>query len=62
VTELAQPRGVARVLVEVPEWVAQEPVQVRGENVCVQNAERLLLMKSEHPAPLRNAPNAVHRW
>ena len=43
-------------------WAAPEPVQVRQENVCVQNAERLLLMKSEHPVTLRNAPNAVHRW
>jgi len=70
VTEQAQPGGVVRVPVGVPEWVelakgewvAQEPVQVRGENVCVQNAERQLLMKSEHPATLRNALNAVHRW
>jgi hypothetical protein len=70
VTEQAQPGGVVRVPVEVPEWVelaegewvAPGLVQVRGENVCVQNAERLLLMKSEHPATLRNAPNAVHRW
>ena len=34
------------------EWVVPEPVQVRQENVCVQNAERLLLMKSEHPVTL----------
>ena len=34
------------------EWAAPEPVQVRQENVCVQNAERLLLMKSEHLATL----------
>jgi hypothetical protein len=70
VTGLAQPGGVVQVLVEVEEWVdlgegewvAQEPAQVRGESVCVQNAERPLLMKSEHPATLRNALNAVHRW
>jgi len=70
VTEQARRGEVVQEQVEVPEWVelakgewvAQEPVQVRGENVCVQNAERQLLMKSEHPATLRNAPNAVHRW
>lgn len=69
-TGLAQPEGVVQVPVEVAEWVelaegewvAQEPAQVREESVCVQNAERRLLMKSEHPATLRNALNAVHRW
>lgn len=34
------------------EWAAPEPVQVRLENVCVQNAERLLLMKQERRATL----------
>jgi hypothetical protein len=34
------------------EWVAPEQVQALEENAGVQNAERLLLMKSEHPAPL----------
>ena len=34
------------------EWAVPEPVQVRQENACVQNAEQLLLMKSEHPATL----------
>jgi len=70
VTELAQPGGVVRVPVEVAEWVAlakgewvaQEPVQVGGESVHVQNVGRPLLTKSEHPATLRNVPNAVHRW
>jgi len=37
---------------EWEEWAAPEPVQVLQENVCVQNAERLLLMKLEHPATL----------
>jgi hypothetical protein len=57
VTELAQFGGVVRGPAEAPEWVelakgewvAQEPAQVREENVHVQNVERLLLMKSEHP-------------
>jgi hypothetical protein len=70
VTELAQPGGVVQVPVGVAEWVelaegewmAQEPVQVRGESVCVQSAERLLPTKSEHPVTLRNAPNAEQRW
>jgi hypothetical protein len=44
------------------EWTGPERVWVQGESVCVQNAERLLLMKSEHPVTLRNAPNAVRRW
>jgi hypothetical protein len=60
VTEQA-PLGVAAlVLEEVQEWVdlvgeewaAPEPVQVLGENVCVQNVERLLLMKQERRATL----------
>ena len=34
------------------EWMAPEQVQVRQENVCVQNAERLLLMKQERHATL----------
>jgi hypothetical protein len=34
------------------EWVAPGQVWAMGENACVQNAERLLLMKSEHPATL----------
>ena len=45
---------------EVLEWVdlareervAPGQVQALEENACVQNAERLLLMKSEHPAHL----------
>jgi hypothetical protein len=44
------------------EWAAPEPVQVRLENVCVQNAERLLLMKSECPATIGSAPNVEKRW
>lgn len=69
-TGLAQPGGVVRVPVEVEEWVelaegewvAQDPAQVRGESVCVQNAEQRLPMKSEHPVILRNAPNAEQGW
>ena len=34
------------------EWVAPEQVQALEENARVQNVEPLLLMKSEHPAPL----------
>jgi hypothetical protein len=30
------------------EWTGPERVQDRGENACVQSAEQLLLMKSEH--------------
>jgi hypothetical protein len=30
------------------EWVVPEQEQVLAENACVQNAERLLLMMSEH--------------
>ena len=59
-TEQAHPGEVARGRVEVQEWVdlgeeewaVPEQVQVRLENACVQNAERLLLMKSEHPVTL----------
>ena len=55
------PRGeVARGQAEVQEWVylvgeewvVQEQVQVRLENVCVQNVEQPLLMRSEHPVTL----------
>jgi hypothetical protein len=53
-------RGVAQEQAEVQEWedpVAEEwavpePVQGLEGNVCVQNARRLLLMKSEHPVTL----------
>jgi len=44
------------------EWTGSERVRVQGESVCVQNAERLLLMKSGHLVTLRIAPNAVRRW
>jgi len=52
--------GVAALeAAEVLEWVAHEeekweaPGQVQAlGNACVQNAERLLLMKSEHPVTL----------
>ncbi|MDI7260989.1 MAG: hypothetical protein QME90_13855 [Thermodesulfobacteriota bacterium] len=58
--EQVHPGEVAREQEEVQEWVdlvreewvAPEQVQVRLENVCVQNAERLPLMKSEHPVTL----------
>jgi hypothetical protein len=43
-------------------WAAPEPVQVRQENVCVQNAERLLLMKWESPVTKRIAPSVEQRW
>jgi len=36
----------------VEEWAVPEPVEGREGNVCVQNAARLLLMKSEHPVTL----------
>jgi hypothetical protein len=70
VTELARPEALVQEQAEVQEWVdpegegwmVPEQVQALEENVCVQNAERLLLMKSEHPVTLRNVPNAVHRW
>jgi hypothetical protein len=34
------------------EWVVPGQVWALEENACVQNAERLLLMKLEHRAPL----------
>ena len=43
-------------------WAAPEPVQVRQENVCVQNAERLLFMKWESPVTKRIAPSVEQRW
>ena len=59
-TELARREALVQEQAEVQEWVdlvgeewaAPEPVQVRLENVCVQNAERLLLMKEERRATL----------
>jgi hypothetical protein len=59
VTEQVPPGGVVRERGEVQEWVGQEgvewvapeQVQAPAENVCVQNVERLFLMKSEHLAP-----------
>jgi hypothetical protein len=70
VTELAQPGGVVQEQGEAPEWVelaegewvAPGQAQVLQEIACVQSAERRLLMKSEHPVILRNAPNAEQRW
>ena len=47
---------------EEEEWKGPERVRVQGESVCVQNAERLLLMKPGYLVTLRNVPNAVHRW
>ena len=69
-TELVHPGGVVQEQAQVLEWVdlagegwaAPEPVQVRQENVCVQNAERLLLMKWESPVPTRIAPSVEQRW
>jgi len=60
VTELGHPGVVVREQAEVLEWVdregegwmAPEQVQALEENVCVQNAERLLLMKQERRATL----------
>jgi hypothetical protein len=60
VTEQAHPGGAvleqggAQEWVDLvgEEWVVPEPGQARQENVCVQNAERLLLMKLEHPVTL----------
>ena len=40
------------VELEGEEWVVPERVQDQEENVCVQNVERLLLMKLEHPVTL----------
>ena len=47
---------------EREEWGAPEQVQVRQENVCVQNAERLLLMRLECLVHIRTARNVVRRW
>lgn len=64
------PLGVAALVLEEvqewvdlvgEEWVALVQVQDLGENVCVQNVERLLLMKSEPPVPIRIAPSAGQR-
>jgi hypothetical protein len=60
VTERVHLGGVVQEQVEVPEWVdpageewvAPEQVQAPEENACVQNAERLLFMKLEHPVTL----------
>ena len=69
-TEQAHREEAVREEAEVPEeadlreeeGVAPERVRDPGENVCVQNAERLFPMKSGHPATLRNVRNAVRRW
>ncbi|OGP91331.1 MAG: hypothetical protein A2157_09970 [Deltaproteobacteria bacterium RBG_16_47_11] len=68
--ELAHPGEVVQEQVEVlewvdlarEEWVAPGPVQAREESVSVQNAERLLLMKSECHATIKTAPNVGQRW
>jgi len=44
------------------EWVVPKQVQALEENVCVQNAGRLLLMRLEGLVHLRTARNAVQRW
>jgi hypothetical protein len=64
VTELVQEQAEVREWVYLvgEEWVAQEQEQVRQENVCVQNAERLLLMKWESPVTKRIAPSVEQRW
>ena len=59
-TELVHPGGVVQEQEGVAEWVdregegwmAPEQVQALEENVCVQNAKRLLLMKQERRATL----------
>ena len=51
-----------RVVQEREEWVAPEQARVQKENVCVQNAEPPLLMRSERPVILRNVPNAAQQW
>jgi len=60
VTELAHPEALVQEQAEVQEWVdhegeervAPEQVQALEENVSVQNAKRLLLMKQERRAIL----------
>ena len=44
------------------EWAAQEPVQAQQGSVFVPNAERLLLMKSEHPVTRKIVRNAGQKW
>ena len=59
-TELAHPEALVQEQAEVQEWVdhegeervAPEQVQALEENVSVQNAKRLLLMKQERRAIL----------
>jgi len=63
------PGGVVQEQEEVQEWVdlveegwaAPEPVQVRQENVCVQNVELLYLMKPESLVPTRSVQNAAQK-
>ena len=58
--ELVHPEALVQEQAEVQEWVdlgeeewaAPEQGQVLWENACVQNAERLLLMKQERRATL----------
>jgi hypothetical protein len=50
VKEQAEVQGWVDLVGE--EWVAPEQVQDREENVCAQNAKRLLLMKSGYPVIL----------
>ena len=69
-TERARPEASVQEQAEVQEWVdlvreewaVPERVLAQGESVCVRNAERLLLMMSEHPVTLRNAPSVEERW
>ena len=68
-TEQAHPEALVQEQAEVQEWVdlvgeewaAPEPVQVRLENVCVQNVELLYLMKPESLAPTRSVQNAAQK-
>ncbi len=69
-TEQVHPGRVVQALAEVlewvdlgrEEWVAPEQVQAQQGSVFVQNAERLFLMRSEFPAPIRPVQNVVQRW
>jgi len=47
---------------EEEKWEAPGQVRALEGNACVQNVERLLLMKSECPATIGSAPNVEKRW
>jgi hypothetical protein len=70
VTEQARREALVQEQAEVQEWgdlvgeewAAPEPVQVRQENVCVQNAELSHLMRLEFPVTKRIVLNVGQRW